>query len=209
MIVCTILFLHHLLLKIFFFSSFQSESRHLPLLLGHKNLSYLPKEFSYTLPFLLMKYYLIILSLTFFLSSCSSLDEGTTREEASLKVMIGTDIMKDASSLSLKTDSQEKYSGYESYEPSSLANALASSQKVALFFHAAWCSTCKALDKNISANLASLPMDTMIFKVDYDSSDELRKKYGVTIQHTTVLIDKDMNLISKRLGARNIAEIFN
>lgn len=123
MIVCTILFLHHLLLKIFFFSSFQSESRHLPLLLGHKNLSYLPKEFSYTLPFLLMKYYLIILSLTFFLSSCSSLDEGTTREEASLKVMIGTDIMKDASS---KTGSTAQSSGYESYDESSLKNALVS-----------------------------------------------------------------------------------
>ncbi len=153
-----------------------------------------------------MKYYLIILSLTFFLSSCSSLDEGTTREEASLKVMIGTDIMKDASS---KTGSTAQSSGYESYDESSLKNALVSWAQVALFFHAPWCSTCKALDKNILANLISLPKDTRIFKVDYDSSDDLRKKYGVTIQHTTVLIDRDMNLISKRLGVRNIAEIFN
>lgn len=33
-----------------------------------------------------------------------------------------------------------------------------------------------------------LPKDLVVLKVDYDSSIALRKKYGVTVQHTFVQI---------------------
>ncbi len=95
------------------------------------------------------------------------------------------------------------------YDEAKVGEALASGQKVALFFHATWCPTCKALEKSINTEITSIPTDTLIVKVDYDTSTEMKKKYGVTSQHTTVLIDKDMNLISKKLGARNISEVLN
>jgi thioredoxin 1 len=102
-----------------------------------------------------------------------------------------------------------KPTGYVNYDEMKVNEALASGQKVALFFHATWCPTCKALEKSINTEISSIPSDALIVKVDYDTSTEMKKKYGVTSQHTTVLIDKDMNLISKKLGARNISEVLN
>ena len=102
-----------------------------------------------------------------------------------------------------------KPTGYMNYDETKVSEALASGQKVALFFHATWCPSCKALDKTISAEISSIPTDTLIVKVDYDSSTEMKKKYGVTNQHTTVLIDRDMNLISKKLGAKSVSDILN
>ena len=58
-----------------------------------------------------------------------------------------------------------------------------------LFFHAPWCPQCRELDASITAS--SLPANTTILKVDYDTNQELRQKYGVTIQTTVVKIDAD------------------
>lgn len=87
--------------------------------------------------------------------------------------------------------------------------ALKSGKKVALFFSASWCPTCKALNANIESNLSAIPADSLIVKVDYDDSDELKRKYGVVSQHTTVILDASGNLVSKKLGARSIEEVFN
>lgn len=56
-----------------------------------------------------------------------------------------------------------------------------------LFFHANWCSRCQALEKDIKAN--GVPDGVTVFKVDYDSNQDLRRKYGVTIQTTVVRVD--------------------
>ena len=65
-----------------------------------------------------------------------------------------------------------------------------------LFFHAPWCPQCKELDSDISKNISS-DTNVTIFKVDYDSNQSLRQKYGVTIQTTLVKIDDNGNLIEK------------
>jgi thiol-disulfide isomerase/thioredoxin len=64
-----------------------------------------------------------------------------------------------------------------------------------LFFHAPWCPQCRALDQDIRAS--SLPSNTTIFKVDYDSNQALRQKYGVTLQTTIVSVDGGGNLLKK------------
>lgn len=58
-----------------------------------------------------------------------------------------------------------------------------------LFFHASWCPQCRALDESIKSS--TLPDDTVIIKVDYDSNQALRQQYGVTIQTTVVKINDD------------------
>lgn len=60
-----------------------------------------------------------------------------------------------------------------------------------LFFHASWCPQCRELEASINA--ISLPADVVIFKVDYDSRQDLRQKYGVTLQTTVVKVDKNDN----------------
>lgn len=64
-----------------------------------------------------------------------------------------------------------------------------------LFFHAPWCPQCMALDKSIKSG--KIPDGVTILKVDYDSNQALRKKYGVTLQTTLVRIDDNGNLIKK------------
>jgi thiol-disulfide isomerase/thioredoxin len=56
-----------------------------------------------------------------------------------------------------------------------------------LFFHAPWCSQCVELEGDIEAS--GVPDGVTVFKVDYDSNQDLRKKYGVTIQTTIVKVD--------------------
>jgi len=97
-----------------------------------------------------------------------------------------------------------KAGSYEAYSPEKIA--LASSKgNVVLNFSAAWCPTCRALEANINANLANIPSNLTILKVDYDNSTDLKKKYGVTYQHTLVQVDKDGNLIKKWMGSPTLA----
>lgn len=64
-----------------------------------------------------------------------------------------------------------------------------------LFFHAPWCPQCRALDNSIKSG--KIPNGVTIIKVDYDSNQELRKKYGVTLQTTLVRVDDDGNMVKK------------
>lgn len=64
-----------------------------------------------------------------------------------------------------------------------------------LFFHAPWCPQCRALEADITDN--GVPEGVTVIKVDYDSSQELRQQYGVTLQTTTVLVDDNGQEINK------------
>lgn len=62
-----------------------------------------------------------------------------------------------------------------------------------LFFHAPWCPQCRMIEADI--NNQGVPDGVTILKVDYDSNQALRQKYGVTLQTTFVEVDKDGNEI--------------
>lgn len=64
-----------------------------------------------------------------------------------------------------------------------------------LFFHAPWCPQCRQLEEDILSS--GLPQGVTVLKVDYDSNQALRKKYGVTIQTTLVKVDDQGNLVKK------------
>ncbi len=72
--------------------------------------------------------------------------------------------------------------------------------KRVLFFHASWCPYCQAADREFNANPGEIPEDVVLFKVDYDTEKELIEKYGITYQHTFVLVDEDGNEITKWNG---------
>lgn len=78
---------------------------------------------------------------------------------------------------------------------------------VVLFFNASWCSTCKEARENLEADPSAIPAGLTIVKVDFDDSDELRQKYGVTVQHTFVQIDSDGNELAKWNGSITADEI--
>lgn len=60
-----------------------------------------------------------------------------------------------------------------------------------LFFHAAWCPQCRALEQDIKTS--GVPVGYTIFKVNYDTETALKKQYGVTLQTTLVEVDENGN----------------
>lgn len=64
-----------------------------------------------------------------------------------------------------------------------------------LFFHAPWCPQCRALEEDIQSS--GVRSGVTVLKIDYDKNQELRQKYGVTIQTTIVRVNENGELIDK------------
>ncbi len=77
--------------------------------------------------------------------------------------------------------------------------------KVVYFFHATWCPTCRATEEAIARD--GIPAGLTLVKVDFDSENDLRKKYGVTTQHTFVQVDASGAELAKWTGSIGGAEI--
>lgn len=99
-----------------------------------------------------------------------------------------------------------KAGSYESYAPEKIALA-SSEHNVVLFFRASWCPTCRAVDADIKANLSKIPSNLTILDVNYDDSTSLKKKYGVTYQHTFVQVDAQGQLIKKWQGSPTLVAL--
>ena len=76
---------------------------------------------------------------------------------------------------------------------------------VVLFFNATWGPTCQEATKNLQA--ADIPDGLTVVSVDYDSNLDLRKKYGVTTQHTFVQVGPGGEQVTKFTGSTTIPEI--
>lgn len=79
------------------------------------------------------------------------------------------------------------------------AKQLASEKPTVLFFNASWCPSCKGAVKDFKANESDIK-DYYLILVDYDNSDDLQKKYGVSYQHTFVQIDSEGEAVTKWNG---------
>jgi len=96
---------------------------------------------------------------------------------------------------------------YQVYSPEALQVAQETDNNILLFFHATWCPSCRALDSEITSNLTEIPENLNIFKVNYDSETDLKKKFAVTTQHTLVQIDSAGNEITKWTGGSRIEQL--
>jgi thiol:disulfide interchange protein len=95
---------------------------------------------------------------------------------------------------------------YQPYSEAALA-AAGPDDTVVLFFSASWCSTCKVLRDDISANQENIPDDVRILLVDFDDSTELKQQYEVTFQHTLVQVDRTGDGIARWQQSRSLDEI--
>lgn len=89
---------------------------------------------------------------------------------------------------------------YGMYSTAAVQAAQANQSKVVLFFHADWCPFCIEADKQFNARLSEIPQNVTVLKTNYDTETALKKKYGITYQHTFVQIDTQGNLVSKWNG---------
>ncbi len=96
---------------------------------------------------------------------------------------------------------------YEVYSPEKIQNA--KNGKVVLFFRAKWCPTCRALDADIHDHENAIPEHFTILDVDYDTYTDLKKKYGVTYQHTLIQVDQNGSVVKKWSGSPTLADIIS
>lgn len=89
---------------------------------------------------------------------------------------------------------------YQPYSAENLAKATENGGKAVIFFHAPWCPYCRSAEANFQENIDRIPDDVTILKTDYDTSTELKKKYGILSQHTFVQVDSTGNQITKWTG---------
>lgn len=95
------------------------------------------------------------------------------------------------------TSSAEKQTteGAGTYKEYSEDTFAATSGTKILFFYASWCPQCHQLESDIKEG--KIPDGVTIFKVDYDTNQKLRQKYGITLQTTLVKVDDNGNEIKK------------
>lgn len=97
---------------------------------------------------------------------------------------------------------------FREYTPEAVSSATAD-EKVVLFFHATWCSTCKLLADDIAANADSIPDDVQILLVDFDTATDLKQRHGVTLQHTLVQIDSNGDALEQWHLTRTLDELLD
>lgn len=99
-------------------------------------------------------------------------------------------LVSTATPASGETGTQPTSSEGSYVEYSSAALASAAGERV-LFFHAPWCPQCRSIESGIKQD--GVPDGFTVLKVDYDSNQALRQKYGVTIQTSFVKVDANGN----------------
>lgn len=82
---------------------------------------------------------------------------------------------------------------YIPYDEALFADAV--DRRRVYFFHASWCSSCRAADSALRSNRELIPSDVVVFRTDYDANRELKQRYAVTYQHTFVLVDAAGNAL--------------
>jgi thiol-disulfide isomerase/thioredoxin len=134
--------------------------------------------------------------------------EGETMEKKDGEVMKKDEVMEKKDGDVMKKDETKTISegSYKTYSKDIIANA--DSSPTVIFFHASWCPTCKAADKDINANIDTLKKSGVtILKADYDTSTDLKKQYGVTSQSTFVKVDSTGKEIKKGQGFTTLGAI--
>lgn len=124
---------------------------------------------------------------------------------------IGCAITDDEEAYIQSVDEQEKTgllktsSQYRTYSLEEIERA--EEEHIVLFFKADWCPTCRLLDAHL--RVSDVPEDVLILYVDFDASTSLRQKYGVTVQHTLVLLDRARNVEKKWVGSRTLENVLD
>jgi hypothetical protein len=88
-------------------------------------------------------------------------------------------------------------------DPAAYANT-----DVVLFFHADWCPKCRKAEAQFESE--GVPAGLTIVKASFDNDTDLKKRYGVTVQHTYVYVDAAGQQLDKWTGGydwNDLAEI--
>ena len=89
-----------------------------------------------------------------------------------------------------------------SYADQSVVDAaIGNGDPALLFFYASWCGYCQAKDGLLKTMYGENEFALSVYKVDYDTAEDLKERYGVFQQDTVVRIDESGEAQESVLGA--------
>ena len=107
-------------------------------------------------------------------------------------------------------------SPYYRFDKAHFENSLQQGKIIFLDFHADWCPICQSEKPGILAAFNELNNENAVgYQVHYndkyttEDDREMAKKYGITYQHTKIIIGKDGNVASKSLEVFSKEKIIN
>lgn len=125
---------------------------------------------------------------TVVLQNTNKADDGMMKQDAMMKDDPSTMAQDDSM---MEQDAMMKKDMYVATAP----NLQDGTEKI-LFFHASWCPSCIKGDSQLQELETAGKIGTTVYKVDYDTSADLKAKYNIAMQHTFVKVDGNGNLLS-------------
>lgn len=124
--------------------------------------------------------------------------DGAMMENTDDSMMQNDDAMmqRSSSDAMMNDDGTMKKGDYAAYSDAVLADG----ETKVLFFAASWCPICKIADEKLTTWYSTATPGYSVYKVDYDASSALKAEYGVTYQHTFVLVDGEGKMVRKIQG---------
>lgn len=89
---------------------------------------------------------------------------------------------------------------YLDYSDATLINTQKKGKSILFFAATRWCQTCSLLEKEIIERNSEIPPNVTILKVDYDNNKTMNQRYGVTSQHTLIVLDENGKEVKRWLG---------
>lgn len=89
---------------------------------------------------------------------------------------------------------------YIAYSPTGFERARAEGRPILLYFWASWCPVCRAEEPKIIADIEGADVPVAGFRVNFDEERELKSRFRIPYQHTTVILDAEGRETERFLG---------
>lgn len=96
--------------------------------------------------------------------------------------------------------SGKKDGAYRAYTASAFRDEQRDGQKILLFFHSPTCTACVRADNEFVGNASKIPAGITIMRVNLESEEQLKKRYGVTGSHAFVEVDLSGKVLARWEG---------
>lgn len=97
---------------------------------------------------------------------------------------------------------------YTTFSVQKVQDTLLADKDLVIYFAASRDPTDNELDKDIQENIARIPENTVIMKVDYDTEVKMKKTFHITEQNTIIFLDKEGKEKTRRaIGITTLSQI--